>query len=329
MLLDTMSSIRDIARMSSLPDIGGPVAFPHHLSPYPRAMPPSITLDEIHAASESDAMLWDIYALATTAAEWRAFVAAALASPWPTKLRIGDAPTRDVDAAVHAMEDDAMQRDGLRPFLRLGPPGAALHCYFFGCDEIELDVDRREIVPENFDDLLRFLRLLGDTVDRNVVVADEGSPTYGIFAYRPELRGFQMLRRPSQPGVLAREIGNSLADVLAPFRQFAHAESEHSVPADPAAMEAAARWRALYTPDRLAWHTELTACEFSALRSLDVAINIFFGPRSFADLCALGGFTPSALRWQFRESIRHADEVFAHSTSGTCTETARHDSGDL
>jgi hypothetical protein len=65
-------------------------------------------------------------------------------------------------------------------------------CHFFTTDEIEMDVDPREVTSQaELDELLGFLRLVGDTLGRAVILSHESDEEHPFISYEPGRREFQ------------------------------------------------------------------------------------------------------------------------------------------
>jgi len=272
-------------------------------------MSSTIRFEDVWRELEPDGGLRDIYALQTSRDHWLKFLSALMSCEWPIELRVSDQPTTDIHAAVNAIEDEDIQAS---MSVTLGT--ARLNCHFFCTEEIELDLKPAEIGDENFADLLRLVRLLGESTGRNAFVTEERSPECGIFAYRLETAEFELVRRPMEPDEVGRALAPHLARILARFGHDERAGDGGDVPVTAESTQAAAEWRALYAPNRFDWHTGLTVAQFRALRGLDIAVGHFFGRHSPEDLCRIGGFKRDAINRQFWNAIDCARSAFELAT---------------
>jgi hypothetical protein len=70
--------------------------------------------------------------------------------------------------------------------LRVTLNGVIFQCHFFTPDEIEFDIDPREIdTPERLQALLEFVEGLGQSTGKTVVVTPENSPKWAFLRYDP------------------------------------------------------------------------------------------------------------------------------------------------
>ena len=64
--------------------------------------------------------------------------------------------------------------------------GLWLNCHFWTVEEIDFDIDPREVQDEaGFETLLRFMAWLGDSLDKPVYLSHEGSAESVILRYPP------------------------------------------------------------------------------------------------------------------------------------------------
>lgn len=76
---------------------------------------------------------------------------------------------------------------------------AVLKCHFFGVDEIELDLDPREIDDsDQFERLVAFVRLLGELTGKVVLLTPENFKERPILRYSPDTR--QIVWVPREDG---------------------------------------------------------------------------------------------------------------------------------
>lgn len=83
-------------------------------------------------------------------------------------------------------------RDKANPVLRISIADIVIVCHFFTTDEIEFDIDPRKITSQAaLDGLLGFLRQVGDTVDRPVILTYESDEQHPFISYDPNRREFE------------------------------------------------------------------------------------------------------------------------------------------
>jgi hypothetical protein len=79
-----------------------------------------------------------------------------------------------------------------RPTLRFRVGGILVVFHFFTPDEIECDIDPREVTDQtSFDALLEFIRQLGNLTRKRAVLTPENLPDEPIISYTPESGDFQ------------------------------------------------------------------------------------------------------------------------------------------
>ena len=79
-----------------------------------------------------------------------------------------------------------------RPTLRFRLGGVLVVFHFFTPDEIECDIDLREVTGQtSLDAVLAFMQRLGDLTRKRAVLTPENAPHLPIISYDPESRDFQ------------------------------------------------------------------------------------------------------------------------------------------
>ncbi|MEZ6083252.1 MAG: hypothetical protein R3E58_04700 [Phycisphaerae bacterium] len=164
-----------------------------------------VTYADVREAFEPDGSWRDLYAFETTEVEWRKFLKAALESDWPTELRVNDQTTDQIEKVLATNRDAENSAS-----LSIDVSGATLMCYFFDDEEVKLDMVPEEINDANFKALLEFIALMANSVNRNIYVTEESSPTRGIFAHEVETSATMLISRPPEPTELSRRIAQSL-----------------------------------------------------------------------------------------------------------------------
>ncbi|MCB0153960.1 MAG: hypothetical protein KDF65_04120, partial [Anaerolineae bacterium] len=74
-----------------------------------------------------------------------------------------------------------------RPLLSIVVSGVTLNCHFFTIEEIELDLDPREVDDESkLRELLYFISRLGGVLEKEIKITPENVPDVPLFIFTPE-----------------------------------------------------------------------------------------------------------------------------------------------
>ena len=146
-----------------------------------------ISWDTCKEDFRSDGSLRDIYITPATLADWRAI--------YPL-LRDFPAVEFTVDGVVQpppaTVEQAFAVRSSASPMLRFRVGSALVVFHFFSEDEIECDIVPHEILSQaDLDALLGFVRQLGDTTHKRVVITPENGREHPFISYEPESREFE------------------------------------------------------------------------------------------------------------------------------------------
>ena len=136
---------------------------------------------------EPDGGLRNIYVHGTTIEHWQTLFDA-LRATYALEYSV-DGTARPLSAVV----DEAFTtRDTASPSLLFRVGGIVVACHFFTTDEIEFDISPREVTSQAaLDGLLGFLRLVGDTLGRAVIMSYESDEQHPFITYEPSRREFQ------------------------------------------------------------------------------------------------------------------------------------------
>jgi hypothetical protein len=86
-------------------------------------------------------------------------------------------------------------RESATTLLRVQVGAATLAYHFFAIDEIEFDVDPREVNSQpSLDQLLEFVKLIGDCVAKQVTMTYENDREHPFISYDPKDAGMSYLR---------------------------------------------------------------------------------------------------------------------------------------
>jgi hypothetical protein len=134
-----------------------------------------------------DGSLCDVYITPATLSDWE--LVYSMLRAWPRALFTVDGDTKPAPATVREV---LSLRDTASLMLQVTVGRVTVNTHFFCEDEIEFDIDPRELASQtDFDALLSFMRQLGDTVRRHVLLTPEGGREYPIISYWPADQRFQ------------------------------------------------------------------------------------------------------------------------------------------
>lgn len=135
--------------------------------------------ENVRSDFEPDGGLRDIYVRNANAQVWCAFLSKLAVGPFQFRTSHGVVAIKLVSSFGEALRLSASDPVLLQIQLKTG---LLLNCHFFCEDEIELDVDPRQVTDGvEFADLLEFVQWLANAVGERVIVTYENS-SYEIFA---------------------------------------------------------------------------------------------------------------------------------------------------
>ncbi|MHB0936335.1 MAG: hypothetical protein ACYDCO_17755 [Armatimonadota bacterium] len=133
--------------------------------------------DKCKAMFDVDGTLRDIYILNTTVDDWQKVLDALRACGYSLlPLQDGHAGGLPLDAsAIFALHD----QDQLGPSISVEDSGVTFNCHFFTKDEIEFDVDPREITSQTqFEVVLRFMQVISRATGKEAILTPENWQRY-------------------------------------------------------------------------------------------------------------------------------------------------------
>ncbi|MDO9076013.1 MAG: hypothetical protein Q7U72_01030 [Brevundimonas sp.] len=132
---------------------------------------------------EWDGALRDIYVLETSEDDWqRVLDALRQWTPVPVFKR------NETITPFHGQAADALS-DPNGGLLSINVAGMVFNCHFFGADEIEFDLDPREVTePEQAEAIGRFMGMLGNATGKPVILTYESGRTEIICRWSPATR---------------------------------------------------------------------------------------------------------------------------------------------
>lgn len=129
-----------------------------------------------------DGSLRDIYVHDTTIGDWR--------SAWAWLRAKGYQLNYSVDGQSRDLPEDPQDALSLRKtaatLLSIHVGSIQVNCHFFDVDDLEMDIDPKQVTSdETLDELFGFLLGLAAVLDKRVDLTDEGDPDRVIFVALP------------------------------------------------------------------------------------------------------------------------------------------------
>ena len=138
--------------------------------------------EAVRSEFEWDGSLRDLYVFETSEADWDRFLAAVRTWAYPTRFSVDGEPNTLPESARTAFQI----RGRAVPLLHIDVGGVGVCCHFFTDEELELDLDPREVDgPARLDQLMSFIRRLGQAIQRPVVLTPENCPEHTVIGYDP------------------------------------------------------------------------------------------------------------------------------------------------
>lgn len=130
-----------------------------------------------------DGSLRDIYVLDTDKYYWNKFLNHLKSSQLNFKLLVDGIEVNDINLNI----DDILKiSDEKSVLLIIDLDGVKIHCYFFCIEEIELDINPREVVNSNTANLVfEFMRNISIKLDKEVFIAPENMSDYRLITIYP------------------------------------------------------------------------------------------------------------------------------------------------
>ena len=141
----------------------------------------ALSWDRCREAFHVDGSLRDIYVLSTDTGDWDRLLGLVRSSTWDFSY-VADASSEQLPEASQQVFEDLDRAKNLSIDLGF----IQVNCHFFTPEEIELDIDPREIQSqEAMDRVLSFTLRLGHCLAKEVVITEENSPDWVWFRYEP------------------------------------------------------------------------------------------------------------------------------------------------
>jgi hypothetical protein len=130
-----------------------------------------------------DGALRDVYVFDATEADWQRVVDA-VRGRWSSTYQVDGQAAQMPEAVREIFRAASSQRPLWQIKLR---DGIVANCHFFGGEEIEFDLDPREVSSQlDLDVVCEFLRVVGQATAKPSVLSAENSPDLPIARYDPE-----------------------------------------------------------------------------------------------------------------------------------------------
>lgn len=152
------------------------------------ASPGMVKWDQARTWFEIDGALRDILVRDTVEADWDRLFEAVTEWGYQATWSVGGESIAAPESASAALSDP----EPLLFSIQVGPASVNLH--FFSVDEIEMDIDPREIqTPSAFEQIQGFISGVGQRLRKPVLLTHEGMHDPAFMVYDPETAGFRLL----------------------------------------------------------------------------------------------------------------------------------------
>jgi hypothetical protein len=132
---------------------------------------------------EWDGAWLDIYVFDTNAEAWQQLMDALRTSPYALTFRV-DGETQPFPQ--HVSEVFA-QREQANTLLNIQANGLTINCHFFRYEEIEIDINPREVQDEEaFSVVTDFMRFVGQRLRKRAVLTPENGADIPLITYYPD-----------------------------------------------------------------------------------------------------------------------------------------------
>lgn len=149
--------------------------------------------EKLKSELADDNSLRDIYVLDTTLNDWQVLFDK-LKTTYQLQYTV-DGQSQQWPGSLEKVFADSAQA---RPMVSLDIGQIVLVSHFFTFDEIEFDILAYEInSQQTFDNVLGFLRLVGDNTGKPVLLTDENNQRQPIISYWPDQKMMRYHNKPT------------------------------------------------------------------------------------------------------------------------------------
>jgi FAD/FMN-containing dehydrogenase len=139
--------------------------------------------DDYKKAFEFDGTWRDIYVPETELKDWKTLLEFLAEGHFPVRFLVNDTEQPLHTNVWQIFQDKKQDRI---PLLWIDVAGVMLACHFFEQNEIEFDLDPREVTGEKHAQaLLDFMKQIGDELDKNIFLTEEDAAEDIWFSYDP------------------------------------------------------------------------------------------------------------------------------------------------
>lgn len=140
--------------------------------------------DDVAHYFELDGSLLDAYVFDVSMADWQHVIDVVRAQRWRLDYTVGGSsqPLPQQSSDIFAARGDASTTLTIWP-----TPDIAVNTHFFSDDEIEFDFEPGELQGQDpLDVLCAFLRTIGGTLNKPIVLTPENNPDWPLLTYTPD-----------------------------------------------------------------------------------------------------------------------------------------------
>lgn len=132
---------------------------------------------------EFDGSWRDIYILNTNSEDWNRFLKSLLHSKYKTIFWIDGEAVKPIKTIQRALEI----RNQANPLMCINASGVHIACHFFTDEEMEFDLDPREVNnQQDLDNVLNFIIFLGNLLEKKVILTPENISSTIIIEFDPK-----------------------------------------------------------------------------------------------------------------------------------------------
>lgn len=132
---------------------------------------------------EFDGTWRDIYILNTNFDDWNKFLKSLSNSNYETKFWIDNETAKEITTIQAALEI----RNHASPYMLIDASGVQIACHFFTDEEIEFDIDPRQVNnQQDLDEVINFMIFLGNLLLKKAILTPENTLSSIIIDYNPK-----------------------------------------------------------------------------------------------------------------------------------------------
>ncbi|WP_152532133.1 hypothetical protein [Leptolyngbya sp. Heron Island J] len=147
----------------------------------------SMQWSQCEKAFEFDGSWRDIYILNTSSMDWDKLLDALSHSKYEIKFWVDNAKSQPILTMQEALEI----RKKACPLMHVEMMGIAIACHFFTDENIEFDIDPRQVVnQQDLDAILDFMTFLGNLLQKTVVLTPENLEDIPLIQFFPKAQTF-------------------------------------------------------------------------------------------------------------------------------------------